>query len=169
MGVSRLYTLAEANALLPELVVLTERLRMLRDEVAGLRDAYRDRETVLLEDLVDAAETAGANIGDSPGTTGAAGGRVEFELGAEPLDPELLRLRLRMLGIVDQMQADAAWLDDRDIVLRDIGTGLVDLPAEAQGHEIWLCWRSGEPAFLHWHRHDEGFANRRPIEDLGLG
>ena len=77
-----------------------------------------------------------------------------------------MRLRLRTRGLVDQMQADAAWLDERDIVLRDISTGLLDFPAEADGQPIWLCWRLGESSVTAWHTQEQGFAGRRPIEEL---
>jgi hypothetical protein len=64
------------------------------------------------------------------------------------------------------MQADAAWLDERDIVLRDISTGLLDFPSTAMGQPIWLCWRLGEGSITAWHTQDEGFAGRRPINEL---
>jgi hypothetical protein len=137
--VSRIYTLRDADAIVPEIAVVVQRLRDQRDEVIALRDALRLREAVL-----------------------------SVEPGAAPdSDPELLRLRLRTRGVVDQMQADAAWLDERSIVLRDISTGLLDLPAEADGQPIWLCWRLGEASVVAWHTQDEGFAGRRPIDELG--
>jgi hypothetical protein len=137
--VSRIYTLRDANAIVPEIAVVVQRLRDLRDEVVGLRDAYHLRETVLIADTGAAPET----------------------------DPELSRLKLRTRGLVDQMQADASWLDERSIVLRDISTGLLDFPAETpDGLAIWLCWRLGEGEITAWHAHDEGFAGRRPLADL---
>ena len=142
--VSRFYTLDDANALVPDLAIVTGRLREQRDELVGLRDAYRDREGVVLGEVID--ELAEAEEADA--------------------DPELRRLRLRMRGIVDQMQADVAWLDDRDIVLRDIATGLVDFPALVSGRQVWLCWRDGEVAIGFWHNVDEGFAGRRPLQAL---
>jgi hypothetical protein len=81
-------------------------------------------------------------------------------------DPELRRLSLRMRGIVDQMAADVAWLDDRDIVLRDIPTGLLDFPALVAGRQVWLCWRSGEERVAWWHGIDEGFGGRQPLATL---
>jgi hypothetical protein len=144
---SRFYSLDAANALVPELAIVTERLRDQREELVGLRDAYRDREGVVLGDVI--GETADADDADA--------------------DPELRRLRLRMRGIVDQMQADVAWLDERDIVLRDIATGLVDFPALASGRQVWLCWHSGEQAIAFWHSVDEGFAGRRPLQALPDG
>jgi hypothetical protein len=142
--VSRFYSLDAANALVPELGVVTDRLREQRDELVGLRDAFRDREGVVLGEVI--AETPGADEADA--------------------DPELRRLRLRMRGIVDQMQADVAWLDEREIVLRDITTGLVDFPALVSGRQVWLCWHSGEAAIGFWHSVDEGFAGRRPLQAL---
>ena len=143
-GVSRFYSLDAANALVPDLATVTGRLRDQRDELVGLRDAYRDREGVVLGDVID--EVPEGDEADA--------------------DPELRRLRLRMRGIVDQMQADVAWLDEREIVLRDIATGLVDFPALVSGRQVWLCWRSGEPAVAFWHNVDEGFAGRRPLQAL---
>jgi len=83
---------------------------------------------------------------------------------------EALRLlRLRMQGLIDQMQAGVARLVDLDITLRDISTGLIDFPALLSGRPIWLCWRLGEQDVAHWHRHDEGFESRRPLAELPTG
>ncbi len=140
-GVSRFYALDDANALVPEMAEVVGRLRDQRDELVGLRDTYRDRESIVVGEM----------IADAPDTED---------------DAELRRLRLRMRGIVDQMQADVAWLDERSIVLRDISSGLLDFPALVSGRQVWLCWRLGEDAVGFWHGHDEGFAGRRPLANL---
>ena len=86
-----------------------------------------------------------------------------------PAAAEQLRLlRLRMQGLIDQMQAGVARLVELDITLRDIQTGLIDFPALVSGRPIWLCWRLGEPSVEWWHRQDEGFDKRRAIEDLPI-
>jgi hypothetical protein len=143
--VSRFYGPADADALVPDLVTVVERLRDQRTELVGLRDAFRARES----DLVDAL------IADEPTPDGD--------------DRELRRLRLRMRGIVDQMQADVAWLDEREIVLRDIATGLLDFPALAAGRPVWLCWCLGEDRVAFWHGTDGGYAGRRPLAALPDG
>ena len=71
-----------------------------------------------------------------------------------------------MQGLIDQMQAGVARLVELDITLRDIKSGLIDFPALATGRPIWLCWRLGEPGVGHWHAQDEGFANRRSLDEL---
>jgi hypothetical protein len=86
------------------------------------------------------------------------------------MDAEEMRLiRLKMQGLIDQMQAGVARLVDLEITLRDIPTGLIDFPALVAGRPIWLCWRLGEPEVGHWHRHDEGFGSRRPLAELPTG
>lgn len=86
---------------------------------------------------------------------------------ATPEAAEQLRLiRLRMQGLIDQMQAGVARLVELDITLRDIKSGLIDFPALLSGRPIWLCWRLGEPEVGHWHAHDEGFDSRRPLDEL---
>lgn len=134
----RYYTPDDANELLPELAQVVTRLRDQREELVGLRDAYRERETLVLGDVI-----------------------AEPELPDDDL--ELRRLRLRMRGIVDQMQADVAWLDERSIQLRDIPTGLLDLPALSGGRQVWLCWHLGEQAIGFWHDREDGFAGRLPL------
>jgi hypothetical protein len=85
-------------------------------------------------------------------------------------DAEEMRLiRLKMQGLIDQMQAGVARLVEAEISLRDIPTGLIDFPALVNGRPIWLCWRLGEPEVGHWHRHDEGFGSRRPLAELPTG
>ena len=142
---SRFYGPADASALVPELVTVVTRLGEQRRELVGLRDAFRTREGELVSDM----------IADAPTPDGD--------------DPELRRLRLRMSGIVDQMAADVAWLDERDIVLRDIASGLLDFPALATGHQIWLCWRLGEDRVEYWHGPDAGFDGREPLAALPDG
>ncbi|MCJ7710194.1 MAG: DUF2203 domain-containing protein, partial [Chloroflexi bacterium] len=134
------------NRLVPDLAVVVTRLRDERADLVGLRDAYRNREGALVEDL----------MAEEPMARGDAEGD----------DPELRRLRLRMRGLVDQMQADAAWLDERGIFLRDIPTGLLDFPALVSGRQAWLCWRLGEERVGFWHDTHEGFAGRRPLATL---
>jgi hypothetical protein len=149
-NVSRFYGPADASALVPELVTVVTRLGKQRLELVGLRDAFRAREGELASDPFASDLPADAAVPDGD-------------------DAELRRLRLRMSGIVDQMAADVAWMDERDIVLRDIATGLLDFPALAAGRPVWLCWRLGEERVEHWHAIDDGFAGRQPLAALPNG
>lgn len=76
------------------------------------------------------------------------------------------RLRFRMQGLVDQMQATVARIDSWGITLRDIETGLIDFPALVNGRQVWLCWRLGEGPVEWWHELDAGFSGRQSLADL---
>jgi hypothetical protein len=59
--------------------------------------------------------------------------------------------------------AALADLDAADVVVRDVGRGLVDFPALRSGEEVYLCWEEGEEEIAFWHRPDAGFAGREPL------
>ena len=49
-------------------------------------------------------------------------------------------------------------------VVKDLDTGLLDFPARLNDEDIYFCWRVGEDRIRFYHRQDEGFAGRRPID-----
>jgi hypothetical protein len=150
--VTHYYDIDEANARLPEARELLAALREQRAELIRLRDEARARIAVL----------------ESPGSGSSDEDVFDVADGADDLsdDPEIRRLRLRMRGIIDQMQGAVGRLVEWDITLRDIRTGLIDFPALASGRQVWLCWRLGEGPIEWWHDLSAGFAGRRPIIDL---
>ena len=116
----------------------------------GLRED-RDRVAALQAELVAFRRTNG-NIGHAE---------------------DLARRDVEIADLVRRMEAAVHRLDEWDVTLRDIGSGLIDFPALVGGRPVWLCWRLGEPAISYWHAHDEGFGGRRPLTELpdlpGLG
>jgi hypothetical protein len=134
--VTRFYDIDEANAAVLELDAIVTVLAEQRAELVRLRDHALAR---------------------SPGTSADV----------EPLsDEELRTLRLRMQGLVDQMAAGVARIDQLGLTLRDIESGLIDFPALVSGRQVWLCWRRGESAVEWRHELDSGFSGRRPLAEL---
>ncbi|MBI2775873.1 MAG: DUF2203 domain-containing protein [Chloroflexi bacterium] len=134
---TRYYDIDEANAAVPDVERILLDLRDQRAELIRLRDA-----------VSEAAEEE--NLA-APSSTAVA---------------ETRRIRLRMQGLIDQMQAGVTRLVERDVTLREIETGLIDFPALANGRPIWLCWRLGEGPIEWWHEQDEGFGGRHRLADL---
>jgi hypothetical protein len=93
-----------------------------------------------------------------------AGLKIAFDA-TEP-GPERERLRLRMQGVVDQMQAGVVRIDAWKVILRDIASGLVDFPALVSGRQVWLCWQLGEDDVSWWHELEAGVAGRQPLIEL---
>ncbi len=76
--------------------------------------------------------------------------------GGSPHRDEWSRTLARVTELLERLQE---W----NVELRDITTGLVDFPAELHGEDAYLCWRLGEPEVAFWHPPDTGFAGRQPL------
>jgi hypothetical protein len=50
--------------------------------------------------------------------------------------------------------------------VKDIDEGLIDFPALHHGETVLLCWKLGEDEIRWWHRVEDGFPGRRPVEEL---
>jgi hypothetical protein len=50
--------------------------------------------------------------------------------------------------------------------VKDLDEGLIDFPALHHGETVLLCWKLGEDEIRWWHRSEDGFAGRRPVEEL---
>src|SRR5512142_2268102 len=100
---TRFYGIPEADALLPDVERILIALRDQREELIELRDRA-------------------LALGGSDDSADAPAGNEERGLKL---------IRLRMQGLVDQMQAGVARLVELDITLRDIQSGLIDFPALA--------------------------------------
>jgi hypothetical protein len=144
--VTRFYDLDDANARLPELREILGALRDQRAELIRLRDQVLERQ--------EAVEAGTGRTSETPGES------------AEASDDELRLIRLRMQGVIDQMQAGVARIDALGIALRDIESGLIDFPALVSGRQICLCWRLGEGDVEWWHELTTGFSGRQPLIDL---
>jgi hypothetical protein len=147
-SMSDYFDLDRANALLPELRETLLRLRTLRAEVVALREGIL---ALRLEPVSGAAATGGSTA--PPGLT-------------PEVEAQARAIHLRLQGVVDQMQAGVLEIHELGVQLRNIETGLVDLPALVSGRPVWLCWRLGEDSIGWWHEFGAGFEARQRIEDL---
>jgi hypothetical protein len=66
----------------------------------------------------------------------------------------------RTLARVDEL---IERLEEWNVLLRDVTTGLVDFPTVIEDRDAFLCWRLGEPEVAFWHFADDGFSGRRPL------
>jgi hypothetical protein len=146
---TRFYDIDAANEQLPKLREILGALRDQRAELIRLRDEVLERQQAL------EATTEGAG--------GGGGGLPEPDTEATA---DLRRLRLRMQGVIDQMQAGVVRIDGLGITLRDIETGLIDFPALVSGRQVCLCWRLGEDSVEWWHELTTGFSGRQSLSEL---
>lgn len=69
--------------------------------------------------------------------------------------------RNRLAGIIE---AAIEQIHSTGCIVKDIEVGLLDFPARMNGEDVYLCWRLGEDRIRFYHRQDEGFAGRKPID-----
>lgn len=110
-----------------------------------------------------------AGLLDDRDAIAAAQGRLEQLRAASDSgerQAELASEQQQMTAMVRRMEAAVRQIDAWGVSLRDIGTGLVDIPALVNGRPIWLCWKLGEDDIAFWHELDAGIAGRRPLIEL---
>ncbi|MGA3123237.1 MAG: DUF2203 domain-containing protein [Polyangiaceae bacterium] len=130
------FTIEEANALLPRLKALV--------------GAQMDRRSEIERGL----ERLAQRIGTAPDSV-----RIED---SDPLP--VRELKRDLIERVESYRAGWREVEELGVVLKDPRRGLVDFYGQVDGRFVWLCWKYGEDAVTHFHGFDEGFAGRRPIE-----
>ena len=70
---------------------------------------------------------------------------------------ELDKFKLGVKTAIDRIHATGC-------VVKDLEVGLLDFPARLNDEDIYYCWRLGEDRIRFYHRQDEGFTGRKPID-----
>jgi hypothetical protein len=130
---TRLFTVEQANALLPDILPV---VASLREHALALR-----AEQAVLDELARRAEEMG---GVQP-TAREADAAVQA---------------CEHLGSLEDAIGE---LQAAGVRVKDAERGLLDFPSERDGELIELCWLYGEHAVTHWHRIGEGYAQRRQV------
>lgn len=135
---ARIFSVKEANHLIPWLEQSLESLAASARELAALR-----RELTVL-----------GTIAMTGATSQSADVRELAEKGA------------REKVLLNRFRGQLAEVASRGCILRDLEIGLVDFYALSRDQIVCLCWRRGEPEVGHWHPVDQGFSGRRPLSEL---
>ena len=130
---ARYFTPEEANALLPDVRPVAERLV-----------AHRRAMAVMASRRARYVQQIAGNGGDFDPHEQRA---LEEEFGREG----------------EAVAACVAQLEELGVLVKDLDRGLVDFPALRDGEEVLLCWEVGEDEIAFWHGLDEGFAGRKPL------
>lgn len=131
---AKVFTIDEANAMLPLVSAITADLAKLSKEI--LERHHRLAELTRGRDL-------------------ESGDPYDDELAQ--IHEELEKDKSRLNEYVDELRA-------LGVEPKDGPMGLVDFPGEMEGRPVYLCWKLGEPEVMFWHEIDAGFAGRKPFE-----
>jgi hypothetical protein len=130
----RFFTVAEANALLPRLEEILERLLVLYREISRLFSDLNARGLAVREEEASPDDTQ-----------------------------EIREQRARLRHLALELEEGISEVTGMGCFLKDIETGLVDFLSRRGGRSVFLCWRRGEPDVAWWHHLGAGYQGRRPI------
>ena len=130
---ARLFTIEQANAMLPLVRAITSDLASLAQDVVERRHRL-------------AFLTAGR----------------EHKKG-DPYSDELAQIELEIQRDGQRLVEYVNELRELGVEPKGAVDGLVDFPAEMEGRIVFLCWKLGEPEVLHWHDLESGFAGRQSL------
>jgi len=132
---SRIFTVEEVDALLPE---LSERVGRLLD-----------RRLRIVEDIA---------------ALGALTGQQPPSLESQDDDPpEVAALRRSLQGQIRSYEDGWSAIERFGATVKDPQTGLLDFYGQIDGRLVWLCWRYGETELGWYHDLQAGFAHRRAL------
>ena len=65
---------------------------------------------------------------------------------------------------VERLKTALEQIEESGGVVKDLDIGLIDFPTLLEGEEVYLCWKLGESGIGFWHHTTEGFAGRKQID-----
>jgi len=133
----------------------------------SLLEAERARR--LVEPLLIDAMEGRRQVGDLEESLSAIANRIQI-MGGVTIDYDgAARMRADLNGIVAKVKDALDRIQATGCIVKDLDSGLVDFPSVIKDEEVYLCWRLGEDRIRFYHRQDEGFAGRKPIDPKDTG
>jgi hypothetical protein len=135
----RIFTVGEANALLPHLREVLSKIQELRSLVGERTDQLKILDVIW-------------------------GRRV-----AEPENPDHREFRTHRRAIGSAVEQIELLIREEILGLGvrfpqgGLEHGLLDFPTVLDGRWVYLCWRLGEEEVGAWHELEEGFSGRKPL------
>ena len=132
---ARIFTLHEAEAMLPDLE------RWLRAAIESRKDVST------IEDQLKALLL-----------------RINMLGGMQVDVRQVVELKTGREQHVEHLKRAVAEIESSGALLKDLDMGLIDFPTLLDGEEVYLCWKLGEPSIGFWHHTSEGYSGRKQID-----
>lgn len=82
---------------------------------------------------------------------------------------KLSKLRSEHTQLAQTLKSALSRILETGCIVKDLDVGLLDFPAIIDNQDVYLCWKLGEDRIRFYHRQDEGFAGRKPLDPSDLG
>jgi len=82
---------------------------------------------------------------------------------------KLAKLRFEHQQLAQSLKTALDQILETGCLIKDLEVGLLDFPALIDNEEVYLCWKLGEDRIRFYHRQNEGFAGRKPLDPRDAG
>jgi len=82
---------------------------------------------------------------------------------------KVAKIRLERNQLAEALKSNLNRILETGCIVKDLDVGLLDFPAIIDNQDVYLCWKLGEDRIRFYHRQDEGFAGRKPLDPRDLG
>ena len=134
-----------------------------------LKEAERARQE--LEPFLVEAMNCRKKLGGLENELSAVAARIMMMGGVIVPYEKLAAVRAEHTQLADTLKTSLDRILETGCVIKDLDIGLLDFPSVIGNEEVYLCWKLGEDRIRFYHRQDEGFAGRKPLDphDLAPG
>src|ERR1700694_505882 len=132
-----------------------------------LKEAERARQE--LEPFLVEAMNCRKKLGGLENELSAVAARIMMMGGVIVPYEKLAAVRAEHTQLADTLKTSLDRILETGCVIKDLDIGLLDFPSVIGNEEVYLCWKLGEDRIRFYHRQDEGFAGRKPIDPEDTG
>lgn len=119
----------------------------------------------LLERLLGAARQRKQQVDEVNHEFSQIQNRILLYGGILPPYGYLAEKKTELDALIGALRQVVSQIENEGCLLKDLDLGLIDFPCVLNDEQVLLCWKSGEERILYWHRPEEGFAGRKPLQD----
>src|SRR4029077_3014829 len=144
--------------------VVLERHAVSEDEQKYFSLTEAERLRVQLEPVLIEAMESRRKMAEVEAKLRAIAERIQRSGGLMVSYEDAVKVRREHSRLEDAVKGALERIHETGCVVKDLDVGLLDFPARINDEEVYLCWRLGEGRIRFYHRQDEGFAGRKPID-----
>ena len=90
--------------------------------------------------------------------------RIQHSGGMQVSYERAAKMRMERNRLEDLVREAVERIHETGCLVKDLDSGLLDFPARINDEDVYLCWRLGEDRIRFYHRQDEGFSRRKPLD-----
>lgn len=124
----------------------------------------RELEPVLIEAMDCRKKLSGLDA-----ELGAVAARIMMMGGVLVPHDKLSLVRMEHTRLAQSLKSALDQILGTGCLIKDLDVGLLDFPSVIDNEEVYLCWKVGEDRIRYYHRQNEGFAGRKPLDPRDLG